>query len=310
MKKIITYLCTLVLLVTLFPGCGSSFRYDFDLENAATDILGLPEGSNVFQLDADEGKQFDVQQYKQEGVPQTRTFTLLDQEFVGEYETTALLPESDVEVHAYRLKDTEFGRIIVDTKTDKILEYNMVPYDLPAMTSEKEYLDFVHKVLEKIDLDSYDYKCETRYASTSDRGIRVTTVDGFRIMEENETVREYSFYYTKTVDGVQLPGSVAAEFDVTDDSPSLVTFEMYEAEQENSAYKSVIDKMSEIEEKADEYMHQQLKENYTMKDIKHNEKYIFVREGKVYVKIVSEITYQSNADDSIPYTSFVTTITG
>lgn len=314
MKKIITCLCTLVLLITLFSGCGSSFQYEFDLENASVAIYGDTESGYDFLTLTAESNPFEVQEYYQEDIPQTRTFTLLGEELVGEYLMTVQYAEADRESYVYKVQGSEYGKILVDVNTDKVVKYHMIPFNFPAMTSEEEYLAYAEeawKEMGSFDVDAYDLIRSTRYEHefTSYEGFSTERVDEFYIPTENDTILRYGFNYNILCDGVKLPGYITAHFFLDEEDP-LITFEMCPAEHKNSAYKAVLDQMDEIEEKAEQNIMQRLNDGVILQKIEHKKKEIFVRDGKPYVKFTSEITFLTNASATNEFISIIETIIG
>ena len=203
-KHTILTVATALLLILSLVGCKAS-ETDMETQKPATPpreletvIFGSSENDTIF-YNAGSTK-FDSKVYKENVANPTITVDILGTKYTGVYEETAKLPKSDVTVFNYSIKDTESGRILVDSNTGDVLEYIGIPCTQELIT-EKDYVDFINAVLQgRSYLNQYDYKCTTHYYTFAEKEIRSQVVDGFRICGENENLSPHD-----TIRKIKIP---------------------------------------------------------------------------------------------------------
>lgn len=307
-KHTILTVATALLLILSLVGCKAS-ETDMETQKPATPpreletvIFGSSENDTIF-YNAGSTK-FDSKVYKENVANPTITVDILGTKYTGVYEETAKLPKSDVTVFNYSIKDTESGRILVDSNTGDVLEYIGIPCTQELIT-EKDYVDFINAVLQgRSYLNQYDYKCTTHYYTFAEKEIRSQVVDGFRICGENEKIGTRSFYYTKSIEGIKLPNHISAEF-----FNGMFSLEIYEYDYTAEDFSSIISRIGEVETSIDKHLKDNVKDGCSIISIEHKNKSVLVQNGVAYIAITSDVTYKS-AYYNEPVSIFVQTITG
>ena len=296
MKRIIAIVLCGFIITTLLTGCGSKEKSDVNSANSdewKTVIFGETENSTIFQVDEKMTDKFDIRNQKKEKAKKEIAVDLWGTEYTGIYTETVTLPRSDTRVHVYDLENSERGSIIVDAKSNQILEYSLVPYDASKLKTEKDFMDVINAMVgDRVDLSEYDYKCTTHYYDIGENGIDSSVVDGFRTCTaENEKLGAYSFYYTKSVDGIKLPDHVSFDFDI---DGNHLTLEIYEYGYDEEIFAPLLKNMDEIKASIEKHLTDNVKDECTIVDIKHGSCSLFVQDGIAYVMIRSTVEYASD----------------
>ena len=312
MKRIITIVLCTSIITTFLTGCGSKEKSNVNSANSdewQTVIFGETEDSTIFHVDEKMTDKFDIRNQKKEDVKKEITVDLWGTEHMGIYTETVTLPRSNTRVHVYELENSEFGSIMVDAKSNQIVEYSLVPYDASKVKSEKDFTDMIDAMVgDRVDLSEYDYKCTTHYYSFSEYGMNSSVVDGFRLCDEkNEKLGSYTFYYTKSVEGIKLPDHVSVEFDINSKS---LTLEIYEYDYDEEIYVPLLENMDSIQKSVENHLRDSVKDGCKVVNIKHGNSSLFVQDGKAYVMIRSTVEYESNYYKDQTFEIRVQTITG
>ena len=267
-----------------------------------TFIYGESDNGTIFHASKSEYKKFDVHEYKENISKKQITIDILGTKYTGVYTHSAKLPQSDWNVHVYELQGTDGGKVLIDAKTNTIVEYVSIPYPENPVT-ESDYNEFIKRMLgDEYDLTKYDYTCKTHYFSESSRGFRSQEVDGFRILKENERLVSRSFYYNRSEDGVTLEDHISAIF--YDDT---FFFEVYEHIHDLKDYSPILNRMDEVEKNIENLLRENVKDGYTFVSIEHNSKNAFIQDGVPYVMVTSTVTYIYHGQT---FSTLIQTITG
>ena len=254
-----------------------------------TMIYGSYENDTIYHVKGDWEKTYGEKEYTETGIAQSITVNIFGKEYTGIYKNSAQLPRSDTKVRVYTLEGTESGVVMIDQRTNKIVEYVAIPYNASKLKTEADYKKAIENIVNTTGkLSEYDYKSTTHYYKTSEDGIRSQVVDGFKVCEENETIGTYSFYYTKSLGEYKLPDHISVEF-----YNGFVNVEVYEYGYDISMFEKKADQMKSVLQNAEAYLTKNAKEGVKLKDFKHARAEFFVKNGKVCAFVRTTASYQS-----------------
>lgn len=270
-----------------------------------TVIYGQTEDSTIFHASQKEYEKFDVREYQEDISEKQITVDILGTKYTGVYTHSAKLPQCDLNVHVYELQGTDGGKVLLDTKTNTIVEYVYIPCPENPVT-ESDYNEFIKRMLgDDYDLTKYDYKCKTHYYRESSKGFSSQVVDGFRICEENESVGTYYFFYTKSENGFELEDHIAGSF-----YGGKFSLEIYEHGYDLKDYSPILNRTNEVEKSIEAYLRQNVKDGCTLVSIEHGKKHVFIQDGVPYVMVTSTVTYASIYYHDETFSTLIQTITG
>ncbi len=298
-KTYILFVSTIVIASLLLYSCQPNNSNN----ELKTIIYGLTENSAVFNTNEKEYEKFEACEYKEDISKDTVTINILGTKYTGIYTKTVKLPRMDTEVYDYKLEGTENGRVLINTKTGAVVEYVCIPHN-ENLIAEDDYVNFIKQMIgNSCDLKSYDYRCTTHYYSFSSKAMSSEVVDGFRICEENDQLGSYSFFYSKSENGIRMPGHISAEID-----EDTFYLEVYEYDYKSTVFPPILDKIDEVEASIENHLRNSLKEGFTLVSIEYGSKSVFVQDGNPYIMISSTVTYKTEHGDE--FSTIVKTITG
>lgn len=299
MKKIYISISSILVVVSVLL-CGCQSEKPKELE---TVIYSTSEGGVVFNTNEKTCEKFQALTYTENISKSTILIDILGAKYTGIYKATVKLPRSDIEVYDYEIQGREHSRVLIDTKTNAIVRYVNIPHN-ENLTDENDHIAFIKKMLgENHNLGKYDYECKTHYYSRNPGEIRSQFVDGFRILEENDRLGSYCFFYTKSKNGVRMQDYITAE--IGEDSFWL---DIHEPGYETEKFSPILDRMDEVEKATETHLKDNLYDGYTLVSIEYTGKRVFIMDGIPYVLITSNITFTTKSGEE--YTSVIQTITG
>lgn len=276
MKK--TILCFLLITCCLLSGCQKGF--DFSLTGNSSDKLETiiyeeTEDSSIFQTSNSNSGKFNSIEFIDPLAKQSIDVDIFGTVYKGNYITTAKIACSDITVHHYNLEGTESGHLFIDASTGKIVKYGAVPYNQNEFESESDYKNFIQKILNHdSNLSKYNYECVSQYyyQDPGNRGGGSKTVNGFKNdCTEYERIGRYYFFYTQSVNGVQLEDHISANF-----SDRVFNIEIYEPNYDIEQFQPLFIRMEEAEKAVKYHLQKNVKEGVTVVSIEHGKKEVFI----------------------------------
>lgn len=295
-------LCTMIC-ISLFA-CNT--RNDQHNATAFDTVLySAPEEYSSLFLAQDSAEEFNAVKFISNEVARTKNISILDFDYTLSYDTSAILPKSDITVHDYTIEGFSDARVWIDSKTHKVVKYINIPHTLSAF-SEKECIDLIKMLIgEKYDLSVYDYKCTTHYYSYSDKSMRSQVVDSFHVCEDNEKLGRYTFYYTKSVHGVKIEDHISLE--ISDDRFSL---DIYDLGCSDDYYQEILKEFTktDLEYSLKQHFKTNIQDKYSYKDININSYQLFIKNQKPYILAASTVILSENGSISKVYATGIYTI--
>lgn len=302
MKKILCLLICIMVALSLFS-CTNSNEKDsgiiFD-----TVLYSSPEEYTSFFKSTEQTAEFEMVEFKDDTVKQSTSVNILGNDYKLSYETSAILPQSDISVNNYKINEFPNAKVLIDAKSGEIVKYVNIPHSL-SITSEDTCEKFIQSLIgTNYNLSNYDYKCTTHYYTFSDTAMRSQVVDGFHVCSENEKLGRYSFYYTKSLNGVKISDHIAME--ITNDHFSL---EIYDLGYSEGYYKEILKdfNVADLEYSLTKHFQSDVKEGYAYNDIQIKSYQLFIKNEKPYIIATSVLTVtEKNSKDEVYATNIRT----
>jgi len=230
--------------------------------------------------------------------------TILGNDYELEYLESAYLPLNAFPVHTYKIKGTEYSKILICAQTGKIVKYSNIPIKVSYKT-EQEYKAFIQELVgQQYELADYQYKCTTwRYIFT-DTSMRSNVEDGFFVCANNEKLASYSFYFDKEIGGIKTLEHISAEF--SEDSFSL---EIYDFNYENNTFIRILNAMNALQIELRNYLGSEVSEGFIITNTNVISHTLFIRNGIPYVNSCVDVEY-SRENENDKYVQRVQTIIG
>ncbi len=251
---------------------------------------------------------FDAQTYQDDKADATLSVTLGGQQYLLAYEESAVLPLSDISVHTYKYdytveSKTKTMRVLVDTQSGQPVKCSNVPLSA-ELDTEQDYVEFVKSMMPPTtNWEAYAYECTTHFYTEGENLFRSQVVDGFHICSENETLGTYSFYHTKSVNGIKTIEHISAEID--DDSFSIEFIDLakqgwYDGETGLVAkeYSNQINALENSHEASvNACLQSCVQSGYSATKITITDRKLFYKNGKVYMLVAASMAV---TDDQMP----------
>lgn len=298
MKKIM--ICIILSCLLAFSSCS------FDDNSYETILYRASEDASIFT--ASQSTSFDGYEYTNTNAPMATSAIVLGKEHELIYLNSAKFALSDMHVHVYGLSGSKEGKVLIDVDTGKIVKYLNIPYE-DQLKTEDDYISFIQRLLgDAYVLSEYDYENTTHYYAYSDYGMTSSVVDGFRTAGENERIRHYSFYYTKSIESIPTSEHISAEFSFPKESEPTFTLEVINFECDNNLTTKLSSEINNATNSVDSYLKSILKNEYLIQQLNYSDYMLFEQNGSVYIRLTVEIAF-SIKDQSETYTTVVQTIT-
>lgn len=263
MKNVFTYVLIMLLLVALF-GCRGEQppeEIPFSAETLYTEFTSISEGGHGV-LDVTFNQREEPEVYINENAAPTKTVEVLGVSYELTYKESVLFGNTEVPADVYVVPNMEIpSGVYFNADTGEIIRYHYMPYTAELAT-EQEYLAFIETVLGHEISDEYDYACTTHYYEKTENEFRSRVEDGFIVCEGNRELGDYSFYYTKSLNGVKLPDHISANF-----LDGYFLLEMMETEEDSDKYSNITSNIDRINEHIQDSISQHINDGYVCKKI-------------------------------------------
>lgn len=268
--------------------------FDIVLQKSDTEDYGIIEDDNAVDWGATVFQDASAQQEME--------ITILGNKYELEYLESAYLPLNAYPVHAYKIKGTEYSKVIISAETNKVVEYCNIPIDV-SYSTEQEYISFIQDFIgQSFDLKEYQYKCTTWHYIFSENAMRSRVEDGFHVCTENEKWNSYSFYFDKEVNGIKTLEHISVEF--FEDSFYI---EMYDFNYEDNVYIQILSMIDSLQESLNEYIKSNVVEDYVITNVDVIDNTLFIRNGLPYIqsRINVEFSYKDEDESMVQLLSTI-----
>ena len=311
MKKAFIILFVIILSLN-FAGCQFNNSPQNDSNNSSEyvfDTVLYKSESELFTVVEDEDYvDFDAEVFVDKAANQTINLQILNNEYTAKYVESVKLPLCGETVHTYSLSESSNIKVLIDA-TGKIVKYINLPINT-SLSTEQEYKDFIQNLVgETVKLSKYDYKCTTWHYIFSDNGMESKVEDGFHICGDNERFSSFSFFFDKSINGINSLEHISAEF--TNDS---FTLEIYDWGYETEPLAQLLQKAENIEniENVDDqfskFFNDHTKKGYFVKEYEIRSQKLFFRNGILYLYSSLDIVYADSLGEE--YDSVVNVLSG
>ena len=248
-------------------------------------------GEDVSVFSAESSTAYDSRTYTDTSVPKARTMDIFGTTYELTYVNSAAFALTGQEIHVYQLQGTEYGKVFIDVQTDTVVKYMSIPYT-PTEKNEENYQQTVRKLVgNTVDLSEYEYSCATWYMAVYDNGVESNETSGFRVCEENESLRSYTFGYNKYIDKYRSVEHVTAIFDFDTES---ITLEIIDFEYDNNLIANLLDCWNAYQLEVDNYFTSIVQQGYSIQKIEATDHTFFMRDGILHVVTTAELTFENN----------------
>lgn len=229
---------------------------------------------------------FDSKEYKSNTAVSQKSYTYKNKALDLKYLKSSTVSKSDKTVDVYDFGGENNEWIIFEGDSNTLVKLVNFTFDR-SMSSEKESIELINELAWKnIDLSEYEYySVETHMYFLTETHMRSTTVDGFYIPKnENEILRERSFYFNKCINGIKTNDHIYATF-----YNGKYTMEIYSFDYKESDFdfKKIDEAQKSLEAIAALYM----KSNYEVKTVDVIDQVLFIQDGKSFIQFTTDISF-------------------
>lgn len=293
---------------------SESVQNDLNLDNDetgpfvfASQLYGdsYEDTNDIFEATLNTGgiSEFKTVTYDDPRAEKSIKMTILETEYTLVYEYSIIYSESDIPAHVYLIEGTDSARVLFDTVNGEVIKYIGIPY-AQKLVEEKDYIAFMKNFIpDTFNLQKFDYRCKTYYKSYSEGGASGEIADGFYVCSENEKLMDYTFYYTQSVGGVELPKFIRAHFYSGQFRIDINDIDYDASDIGVSGFKTQLDAHVE------KYLHSITRDDRTLVSVTPRSSYIFVKNGQTYIATMSEIKFSTKKNPDTLFSSLVNTIT-
>lgn len=250
-----------------------------------------------------------VPEYIDESATQTIKMEILGTEYTLSYEMSYIDPYCGISTHSYLIDGSETSRVVFNAQTGEIIKWIGLPFTKKPST-EKESIEFIRSTLLEltdgaIDIAQYEYKCRTHVYTSSDKGMRSHSVEGYKTeAAKNERISDYTFEFSRYLGKLRHPEYVSVNI-WADGFRIDINWPEYEQED----LKTFAGCMNEIEEQVLNYIQLGLKDRDILKNSNITGHRLMVKDGIPYVITTVELCIFESELSKGEYTTSVTIIT-
>jgi hypothetical protein len=314
MKKTVC-ISVFIFIFVMVSGCSSIDMPDNIVSDVTTDeAFGAVEtmktefcsvsdgGESLFTIAMSPRKEPDV--LLNENADPTKRIEVLGVSYDLVYKESVLFGDTEILADVYVIKNSdEPSMALFDANTGDVLKYHYFPYT-QELIAEQDYIAFIESVIGTVPSD-YDYQCTTHYYEQGENQIRSRSEKGFIICGENQSLGDYSFYYTKSENGVVLPDHISACF-----IDGYFLIEKIETGKSIDQYSHITSSTQTIREHLEDQIELHLNNSIDCKFIEILNQSVICQNGEI--KLLSNIkvsfTYKNDGEQNI-YQVIVQTIT-
>ena len=306
MKKLKISLILIVALGVLMScQANRDQAHAFSADTLHTELRSVSEGGEGVFRETVPSMQ-EPEPYQNANAELTKQIEVLGVQYDLTYQESVLFGDTAIPTDIYALQNLEEpSRVFFDASTGEILKYHYLPYT-QSLVSEQDYISFIQSVLGGAISDDYDYICTTHYYEQNEDGVRSRVEDGFIVCGENQRLGDYSFYYTKSLNGLELPDYISANF-----LDGYFLIEKMETEENKAAYADIASNLDTINAHIEQVISQAMNEDILCKNVEVSSQRVIHQEEQVKILSNLVVTFSRNSDqDAVEFQMVVQTVTG
>ncbi len=242
--------------------------------------------------------EYEPVRFHNENVAETYQITLGETTYELAYNISSRIRMGDLVVDIYEapLDEYRMWQTRVNSETGKPVEVLGAPYKVDPFVSEEEFIRFIKElpvVGDNYDLSEYRYEITTEiYYYTDENKLETYLVPGIKVCGENEQIHEYSFRFTRYVNGLKTTERIDGSIYYGLDGSVLFSCGAYGLGYEESDFSEILNELDSYDAAVCAYLQNNLQDGRVLKDVEISERSFFIFGGLPHVKYELAVLFE------------------